>query len=47
MVPRRSFASCRKMLIGMTLYLDALRWANPDAGMALYERAYPQLQAAV
>ncbi|HRH76310.1 MAG TPA: DUF3014 domain-containing protein, partial [Cellvibrionaceae bacterium] len=27
-------------------YLDALRWANSDAGMALYERAYPQLQAA-
>ncbi len=27
-------------------YLEALRWANSDAGIALYERAYPQLQAA-
>lgn len=27
-------------------YLEALQWANSDAGIALYERAYPQLQAA-
>jgi len=27
-------------------YLEALRWANSDAGIGLYERAYPQLQAA-
>lgn len=27
-------------------YLEALRWANSDTGIALYERAYPQLQAA-
>ncbi|HEY6529635.1 MAG TPA: DUF3014 domain-containing protein [Cellvibrionaceae bacterium] len=28
------------------LYLEALRWANSDAGIAMYERAYPQLQSA-
>lgn len=27
-------------------YLEGLNWANSDAGIALYERAYPQLQAA-
>jgi Protein of unknown function (DUF3014) len=28
------------------VYLEALHWANTDAGIALYERSYPQLQAA-
>ncbi|RYH63666.1 MAG: DUF3014 domain-containing protein [Alcaligenaceae bacterium] len=28
------------------VYMDALRWANSDAGIAMYERAYPQLQSA-
>ena len=28
------------------VYLEALRWANSDAGITLYQRAYPQLQAA-
>ena len=28
------------------VYLEALKWVNSDAGMAMYERAYPQLQSA-
>jgi hypothetical protein len=28
------------------VYLEALKWVNSDAGVAMYERAYPQLQSA-